>query len=151
MAYVQNYLDCGCTMMDDGSRVWCPSCTQPRRHFEKPAAVPVDLILHCPNCGTQHIDAPDDRTPGWTNPPHRSHLCHACGHIWRPADVPTNGVAAITTSSVNDSPRVDPARRITDLLNANAREVERRRDAEHVAEALRDRLMFIPTPGVPRP
>jgi len=79
-------------------------------------AVPVDMVLYCPACGLQHIDAPDlcPECPGgacmcvkqgekWTNPPHRSHLCSRCGHIWRPADVPTNGVAAIKTKSKADS------------------------------------------------
>ena len=58
-------------------------------------AVPVDMVLYCPACGLQHLDMPEahpDR-PAWSNPPHRSHLCSRCGHIWRPADVPTNGVA----------------------------------------------------------
>jgi hypothetical protein len=41
---------------------------------------------------------------GWTNPPHRSHLCHVCDLIWRPADVPTVGVAAIATRGADDSP-----------------------------------------------
>lgn len=65
---------------------------------------PIDMVLHCPACGTQHVDAPDERTPGWVNEPHRSHLCHNCWHIWRPADVPTNGVAAIKTKGKADSP-----------------------------------------------
>lgn len=73
-------------------------------------AAPVPMILYCPACGTQHIDAP---SPGadlgeisfqkWDNPPHRSHLCGACGHIWRPADVPTTGVHEIKTKGKNDS------------------------------------------------
>src|SRR5690606_32607345 len=42
------------------------------------------------------------RRPGWTNPPHRSHLCAGCGFTWRPADVPTNGVAAIKTRGRDD-------------------------------------------------
>lgn len=80
-------------------------------------AAPIDMILHCPACGVQHIDAPEPSMLGfdaamyggnwpnrWTNPPHRSHLCHGCGHIWRPADVATNGVAAIKTKGKNDSP-----------------------------------------------
>lgn len=58
---------------------------------------PINMILHCPSCHAQHIDAPDDRSAGWANPPHRSHLCHECGTIWRPADVPTNGVARLET------------------------------------------------------
>jgi hypothetical protein len=72
---------------------------------------PIDMVLHCPKCGLQHIDAADDhpelrdlRVKPWTNPPHRSHLCHGCGHIWRPADVPTNGVRAVLTKGKDDSP-----------------------------------------------
>ena len=69
---------------------------------------PINMILHCPNCGEQHIDAPDKPIhpiigKAWDNPPHRSHLCHYCNHIWRPADVPTNGVAKIKTKGKNDS------------------------------------------------
>lgn len=63
---------------------------------------PIPMILHCPACLSQHIDAPDG---DWTNPPHRSHLCARCGHIWRPADVPTEGVQAIVTIGANDSPK----------------------------------------------
>lgn len=70
---------------------------------------PVDMLLFCPRCSMQHIDAPepsyadngeDDTT--WHNPPHRSHLCHGCGHIWRPADVATNGVAKLRTQGKED-------------------------------------------------
>lgn len=72
---------------------------------------PIDRVLYCPKCGLQHIDAADDpHYEGhrvWTNPPHRSHLCGGCGYIWRPADVPTNGVAAIKTRGKSDSPGVD--------------------------------------------
>ena len=100
---------------------------------------PIDIILHCPACGTQHIDAPEPdicecghtsdqhkdissrpdhchsglrslapcECPGfkqaWDNPPHKSHLCHECGIAWRPADVPTNGVAKIRTRGKQDS------------------------------------------------
>jgi hypothetical protein len=81
-----------------------------------PAAEPIDMVLHCPKCGTQHIDAPEpvampsdtNDMPAWVNPPHRSHLCHGCGHIWRPADVPTNGVAAVKTKGKDDSPVAAP-------------------------------------------
>lgn len=73
----------------------------------------LDMVLHCPKCGMQHIDRRDTPEDGadwndpeiaWTNPPHRSHLCAGCGHIWRPADVPTNGVQAVKTAGKNDSP-----------------------------------------------
>lgn len=88
---------------------------------ETPSLSPIPMILHCPRCHVQHIDAPDENvkwcvgcTPDncsgcnegegkWTNPPHRSHLCASCGFIWRPADVPTEGVASIKTRGANDS------------------------------------------------
>lgn len=83
---------------------------------------PIDMVLHCPSCGLQHIDAPEtdaqyterlhespwwelggDKPERWVNPIHRSHRCSGCGHIWRPADVPTNGVAAVKTHGKADS------------------------------------------------
>lgn len=92
------------------------------------------MVPYCPNCGAQHIDAPEpaaaaqhyDELPGgmaenqpWTNPPHRSHLCHECGIIWRAADVPTNGVADLKTTGHHDSwpvnaeeVRAQPAKRV---------------------------------------
>lgn len=79
----------------------------------KPEQAPIPMILFCPKCGLQHIDAPEwnddphDIEHGqmrtWTNPPHRSHLCHNCGHIWRPADVATEGVAFLKTIGKADS------------------------------------------------
>ena len=66
-------------------------------------AVAIPMVLFCPKCGLQHIDAPDERTPDWTNPPHKSHLCHGCGTIWRPADVPTEGVVCIETRGSKDT------------------------------------------------
>lgn len=68
----------------------------------EPAQMPIDMVMHCPKCGLQHIDRPDApprlangdvahgceicdgedecTCPGWkaswwTNPPHKSHLC----------------------------------------------------------------------------
>jgi hypothetical protein len=81
---------------------------------------PIPMILYCPKCGVQHIDAPEthdmvvggvvvDKVELWENPPHRSHLCHGCGNIWRPADVPTEGVAAIKTCGANDAAPEAPA------------------------------------------
>lgn len=81
---------------------------------------PLPMVLHCPVCRTQHIDKPDGTNPTcsttfvegegisperpvWTNPPHRSHLCEACGCIWRPSDIATTGVAAITTKGAADN------------------------------------------------
>lgn len=67
------------------------------------AEEPIDMMLYCPRCHLQHVDEPDERTSDWTNPPHRSHLCHGCGCIWRPADVATNGVRAIETAGKADN------------------------------------------------
>jgi hypothetical protein len=93
---------------------------------------PVDMMLFCPKCGFQHVDAP---TPDWTNPPHRSHLCHECGCVWRPADVPTNGVAGIQTFGAADTvfynraalsrPQPTPAGEIVERLLADAANLER--------------------------
>lgn len=63
---------------------------------------PIDMVLPCPQCGTIHVDAPEPEK-GWKNPPHRSHLCHKCGCIWRPADVPTNGVYRVGTRGEKDT------------------------------------------------
>jgi len=70
-----------------------------------PAGAPIDMVLYCPACHTQHIDEP---APAWSNPPHRSHLCHSCGHIWRPADVATNGVKVVKTRGKADSAAPSP-------------------------------------------
>jgi hypothetical protein len=63
---------------------------------------PIDIILFCPECHKQYIDEPD-KERGWTNPPHKSHLCLFCGTIWRPADIHTNGVRSINTRGKNDT------------------------------------------------
>jgi hypothetical protein len=68
-------------------------------------AEPIPMVLHCPKCGKQHIDEPSE---GWDNPPHKSHLCHGCGCIWRPADVPTTGVAATVTVGKADNLQLKP-------------------------------------------
>lgn len=95
-------------------------------HLEsKPSEpAPIPMILHCPSCRMQHIDAPEthhldlelDRagmegsySASWNNPPHRSHLCHGCGTIWRPADVATVGVSKIETRGKAD--KIVPAER----------------------------------------
>lgn len=62
---------------------------------------PLPMVLHCPSCGMQHIDEPKGE---WKNPPHRSHQCQSCKHVWRPADVLTTGVMSVETKGRNDSP-----------------------------------------------
>lgn len=82
------------------------------------AGKPIDMLLFCPNCGEQHVDEakPDlCETCGkskrncscafftaWLNPPHKSHRCSKCNHVFRPANVPTNGVAEIKTKGERD-------------------------------------------------
>lgn len=48
---------------------------------------PIPIRLHCPACGTLHIDEGDFATK-----PHHTHACQGCGMIWRPAKVDTVGV-----------------------------------------------------------
>lgn len=91
------------------------------QEYERLTAGPIKMILHCPRCQLQHVDEPDERTPEWDNPPHRSHLCHGCGCIWRPADVPTEGVAAIETRGKADTALTSPAMSPTNGLREAAR------------------------------
>jgi hypothetical protein len=66
------------------------------------------MLLWCPRCQTQHVDEPEPET-GWTNPPHRTHKCKTCGHLWRPSDWPTAGVAAIETGSAVSARPYNPS------------------------------------------
>lgn len=70
-------------IMDAEGRVIC--------EFE---LAPINMLLFCPACGEQHIDMPD-LVEGWDNPPHKTHRCEHCRHLWRPCDLPTNGVDTI--------------------------------------------------------
>ncbi len=70
-------------------------------------ASPVPMLLFCPMCHTKHIDEGEFATK-----PHHTHACQGlvrneeydekhgkvmrrCGHVWRPAIVPTIGVEAL--------------------------------------------------------
>src|SRR5438046_621572 len=77
------------------------------RTLRRPVAepLPVAMVLFCPACGLQHIDAADPER-GWENKPHRTHLCYGCSHHFRPADVPTEGVWTIETIGAFDRPQV---------------------------------------------
>ncbi len=55
----------------------------------RPVPPPEPLVLHCPRCGTQHIDRDE-----WATRPHRTHLCESCAHEWKPFEHPTVGVEA---------------------------------------------------------
>lgn len=102
-----------------------PAVSSLLREIAEQMTAPIDMVLYCPKCGEQHIDEPEPRSvtldrvrdshsPAWTNPPHRTHLCHACGYRWRPADVATNGVAAVKTRGKDDDPIVQPKPRVPD-------------------------------------
>lgn len=71
-----------------------------RQYLAENPFPPLPMVLYCPQCFAQHID---EATETWANPPHRSHLCHNCGCIWRPADVPTVGVRAVATRGSADT------------------------------------------------
>jgi hypothetical protein len=87
--------------------------TTPSPISDQAAGEPIPMLLFCPKCHAQHIDSPKwerdlhDMEQGlictWTNPPHKSHLCHVCGNIWRPADVETTGVVCIQTKGKADT------------------------------------------------
>lgn len=62
---------------------------------------PVAMLLHCPMCCKRHVDEGDFETK-----PHHTHACQYCGHVWRPAVVPTVGVRFLpgfTSSSATSS------------------------------------------------
>ncbi len=124
-----------------------------------PESAPIPMVLHCPACGVQHIDKPEGQFhPGmtadeslaqndasglWSNPPHRSHLCQSCGHIWRPADVATTGIERIQTRGKADSPAADPTQigRPAGVPDQVLQAVKRERDGwQATAQDLQRRL-----------
>ena len=52
-----------------------------------PSACTIPMILHCPECGTRHIDE-----GAFAEVAHHTHACQGCGMVWRPAKVNTHGV-----------------------------------------------------------
>ncbi len=51
----------------------------------------IPIVLYCPKCSFQHIDQEQ-----WaTTRKHRTHLCHKCGHLFRPSNHATVGVAKV--------------------------------------------------------
>lgn len=106
---------------------------------------PIPMVLHCPACGTQHIDAPEP-AKGWDNPPHKSHLCHGCGAIWRPAGVPTAGVASLDRLGEHDTWKPGAAT-MGEKLDLAARECEQLRDeaisrGNRLEQAAKDQAVF---------
>ena len=68
-------------------------------------STPIDMLLFCPRCVKQHVDAPEPES-GWTNPPHATHTCKFCGLNWRPSNALTNGVATIVQQEVKHAERI---------------------------------------------
>lgn len=64
---------------------------------------PIDMLLFCPACKAQHIDAPGE---DWSNPPHATHKCAYCGLLWRPSNSPTNGVRMIDVNEPQHAERI---------------------------------------------
>jgi hypothetical protein len=80
--------------IDEAAPEVCEDCGHSGEyHGRELSKHPNSECLHC-SCG---------KFNAWLNPPHKSHRCHFCNYVWRPADVPTNGVKAIKTRGVNDS------------------------------------------------
>ncbi len=52
------------------------------------ANAPIAMLLWCPLCGARHVDVGEFATKL-----HHTHACQKCGLAWRPALVPTVGVA----------------------------------------------------------
>lgn len=103
LAAMQNLLSSGIPTHGDECRDEACLFLHELRAASGPAILaPIPILLFCPECGEQHIDAPEPEA-GWTNPPHKSHTCHGCGIIWRPADIATVGVAAIKTRGRADT------------------------------------------------
>jgi hypothetical protein len=109
------------------------------------AEAPVDAVLWCPQCFEQHID---EAAPGicetcgsdqqgctcevftqWLNPPHKSHRCGNCNHVWRPAEKATNGVRSLKSKGERDGdPQPEPVATLRD--RAERAEVEAKRYKE---------------------
>lgn len=98
-----------CRNGEDGSREWPPLDQLKAPHSWKnvgetyapqvaaqlglgtlapePEPDPIPMLLWCPECGERHIDEGKFATKS-----HTTHACQHCGHVWRPAIVPTCGV-----------------------------------------------------------
>lgn len=99
---------------------------------------PIPMLLYCPLCNVQHVDEPQPKK-NWDNPPHRSHECQSCGHVWRPADVPTVGVAEIATKGKRDGSAAPVAPVVDDAMRAALQaSAERFREYERLHAAKPD-------------
>lgn len=68
---------------------------------------PIPMLLHCPLCKERHIDEGEFATKV-----HHTHACQSCGHVWRPAIVPTVGVRFLPGFKNDTLAPSAPARRV---------------------------------------
>lgn len=66
-----------------------PPPAHAKRHTP-PTPTPIPMMLACPRCHRSHVDKDQ-----WATYPHRTHRCESCETEWRPANVPTVGVASL--------------------------------------------------------
>lgn len=61
---------------------------------------PEPMVLHCPKCGTQHIDEGE-----WETRAHKTHLClnTNCNHEWQPSFRPTIGISIEDAGDIQTS------------------------------------------------
>lgn len=71
-----------------------------------PSPAPIPMFLTCPKCNARHIDEGDFATKV-----HHTHSCQSCGLTWRPAVVPTVGVAFLPGFKSETKPSVSPERK----------------------------------------
>jgi hypothetical protein len=74
------------------------------------------MLLWSPECGERHVDEGEFATKV-----HHTHACQNCGHVWRPAIVPTVGVRFLPGFK-NGEPATHPAE---DIRVQENRECER--------------------------
>lgn len=60
---------------------------------------PVPMLLFCPRCQLQHVDAP-------TFPPHATHKCAGCELLWRPSNINTVGISVLAAEEPKHLERI---------------------------------------------
>lgn len=90
------------TLEGHGACTGCANCEVPSENNSEP----VEMLLYCPRCQHQHVDAPEPEK-GWTNPPHATHTCGNCGLNWRPSNSHTTGVLVLIPTEEKHLERMD--------------------------------------------
>lgn len=94
--------------------LFCPKCKT--QHIDK--AEP-DKCQECGGDEFSHFDIDENgkqrdgtscghtttcdctRFVAWLNPPHKKHRCHNCNHVWKPLNIPTNGVKELEENAAD--------------------------------------------------